>query len=63
MIAVPSIKYDTAFKVAQVVGACGIEGIKVSATMQKQMASIIDGALSASDAKKAILAQYRKSPC
>jgi hypothetical protein len=62
MIAVPSIKYDTAFKVAQIVGSCGIEGIKVSATMQKQMTSIIDGTLSASDAKKAILAQYRKSP-
>jgi hypothetical protein len=62
MIAVPSIKYDTAFKVDQIVGSCGIEGIKVSATMQKQMASIIDGTLSASDAKKAILAQYRKSP-
>jgi hypothetical protein len=58
MIAVASEKYSTSFKVAQIVGSCGIEGIHVSAAVQKQMASIIDGTLSASDAKKAILAQY-----
>jgi ribosomal 30S subunit maturation factor RimM len=57
-----SEKYDAAFKVAKIVGSCGIEGIKVSESTKKQMACIIDGTLSASDAKEAILTQYRKFP-
>lgn len=57
-----SEKYDTAFKVAQIVGSCAIEGIIVSESTKKQMACIIDGTLSVNDAKKAILAQYLKLP-
>lgn len=62
MNTLPSEKYDTAFKVAQIVGPCAIEGIKVPGATKKQMACIIGGRLSVSDAKKAILAQYRKYP-
>lgn len=58
-----SEKYDTAFKVAQIIGSCSIEGIKVSESTKKQMACIIDGTLSVDDAKKAILAQHLKSSC
>lgn len=56
-----SEKYDTAFKVAQIVGSCAIEGIKISESTKKQMACIIDGTLSVDDTKKAILAQYLQS--
>lgn len=42
--------------------SCGIEGINVSESTKKQMVCIIDGTLSVGDAKKAILAQYRKLP-
>ena len=63
MIPIASEKYDTAFKVAQIVGSCGLEGIKVSESTQKQMACIINGTLSVDDAKKTILAQYLKSSC
>lgn len=51
-------KYDTSFKVAQIVGSCGIEGIKVSDAMKKQIASIIDGTTNVNEAKKAIIEQY-----
>jgi hypothetical protein len=59
----PSKKYDTSFKVSQIVGSCAIEGIKVPEATKKQMVCIIDGTLSVDDAKKAILAQYLKSSC
>lgn len=63
MNTLPSKKYDTSFKVAQIVGSCAIEGIKVPETTKKEIACIIDGTLSVDDAKKAILAQYLKSSC
>jgi hypothetical protein len=50
-----SEKYNAALKVAQISGSCGIEGINVSESTKKQMTWIIEGTLSASDAKKAIL--------
>jgi hypothetical protein len=62
MMPITSEKYDTAFKVAQIVGSCAIEGIKISESTKKQMACIIDGTLSVNDAKEAILAHYIKRP-
>lgn len=58
MIAVATEKHNTSFKVAQIVGSCGIEGINVSESTKKQMSSIIDGTLCVNDAKKAFLAQF-----